>query len=363
MPQNLTLLAGPDALRLLRERGLRAEDVDVVPGASGGPKWMGLAGIDRVLFGEFLRTPGRTRPLHLIGSSIGAWRLACLAQGDPVAALERFGEAYLAQRYPPKPSAAHVSAVSAGILDALLGERGVEDVLSHPFMRLHVITTRCRGPLGVEQPRVQLLAFAGAALANAVSRRTLALQMERVVFHTAGDSSPFHGLKDLPTRHLPLTRDNLKPAVLASGSIPMVLAGVRDIPGAPRGTYRDGGVVDYHLDLDFGAGDGLVLYPHFYPYVVPGWLDKGLKWRRAGPANFRRALILAPSPAFIARLPGGRIPDREDFARLPDAERLRAWRAVLAEGERLSDELRALLASGRLAEHVLPLREAAVHRN
>ena len=28
----------PDAIRLMSERGLRAEDVDIIPGASGGPK-------------------------------------------------------------------------------------------------------------------------------------------------------------------------------------------------------------------------------------------------------------------------------------------------------------------------------------
>ena len=36
----LSLRAGPDAIRLLNERGLRAEDVDIIPGASGGPKWL-----------------------------------------------------------------------------------------------------------------------------------------------------------------------------------------------------------------------------------------------------------------------------------------------------------------------------------
>ena len=49
--QWLTLRAGPAALRILRERGLRAEDVDVLPGASGGAKWLAIAGIDRIVFG------------------------------------------------------------------------------------------------------------------------------------------------------------------------------------------------------------------------------------------------------------------------------------------------------------------------
>ena len=100
----LTLRAGPDALRLLRERGLRAEDVDIVPAASGGPKWLAIAGLDRFLFGEFLAAP-RTRPMHLIGSSIGSWRMACLAQRAPLAALERAQHSYIHdQQYTAKPS-------------------------------------------------------------------------------------------------------------------------------------------------------------------------------------------------------------------------------------------------------------------
>ncbi|WP_426752010.1 patatin-like phospholipase family protein [Myxococcus sp. Y35] len=352
MASHLTLLAGPDALRLIRERGLRGEDVDVVPGASGGPKWLVLAGLDRALFGSLFQN--RTRPLHLIGSSIGSWRLACVAQKDPVLALRRFEAAYIDQRYPLKPSPAQVSETCERILDALLGDTGEAEVLGHPWARLHVVTALCRGAVGLEHPRAQLLGLALCALGNVVSRRTLGLHMERVIFHTAGDTSPFAGLKDLPSTHLPLTRENLRRALLASGAIPLVLSGVR-IPGAPNGIYRDGGVLDYHLDLDFGPGTGLVLYPHFYPYVVPGWFDKALRWRRARPENFRRALLIAPSAELVARLPGGRIPDRVDFEQMKDAERMRAWNQVVSESERMGDELLELIATGRIAEHVRPL--------
>ena len=50
-----------------------------------------------------------------------------------------------------------------------------------------------------------------------------------------------------------------------------------------------------------------------------------------------------------------RIPDRRDFYRLPDAERLRAWRTTGAESERTADELRELVATGRVADRVRPL--------
>jgi hypothetical protein len=349
---SLTLRAGPDALALIRERGLRAEDVDVLPGASGGPKWLALAGLDRYLFGEFLAAP-RTRPMHLIGSSIGSWRMACLAQRDPVAALARGHHAYVyEQRYSPKPAAREVTAVLGRVLDLLLGPTGADEILSHPWARLHVITAEGRG-LAASERRLLLAASLGAAaVGNLLSRRTLALQMRRVIFHSAGDETPFAHLADFPTAHLALTRANLRAALLASASIPLLLEGVT-IPGTrPGRVYWDGGVVDYHPDLDFGAGAGLVLYPHFYAHVVPGWFDKSLRWRRARGANFRRALLVAPSDAFVASLPGGRIPDRRDFYAMPEAERLRRWQAAIDASVRLGEELRELVETGRVAERV-----------
>jgi hypothetical protein len=321
-----------------------------MPAASGGPKWIILDGLDRVLFGEFLAD--RTRPLHLVGSSIGAWRLACLAQKDPIAALDRLRKGYFSQRYTSKPSPQQVSRASDEILGRLLGDHGTEEILSHPWARLHVITARARGLFASEKKNVQSFGLAFAAAGNFVSRRALALSLERVVFHTS-DSTPFADWHDLPTRHLPLTRENLRGALLATGSIPLVLEGVR-FPGGPAGVFRDGGVADYHLDLDFEACAGLVLYPHFFPYVVPGWFDKPLAWRRARSRNFRRALVIAPSPAVIERLPGRKIPDRGDFRNMSDDERLKAWRAVLAESARMGDELRELLATGRVAERAEP---------
>jgi hypothetical protein len=347
----LTLRAGPHAYQLIRERGLRAEDVDILPGASGGAKWLALAGLDRYLFGEFLASP-RERPMHLIGSSIGSWRMACLAQHDPVAALGRGHQAYIyEQRYSPKPTSAEVTGVLGRALDLLLGPTGVDEILSHPWARIHVITAEGRG-LAASGKRPLLAASLALAVAgNLVTRRSLSLQMRRWVFTSAGDETPFAHLVDLPTRHATLTRANLRDVLLASGAIPLLLEGVR-VPGAEGGVHWDGGVLDYHLDLDFGHGDGLVLYPHFYSHVVPGWFDKSLKWRRASATNFRRALLIAPSETFVAGLPGSKIPDRRDFYSMPEAERLRRWQAVVDESEALGSELRELVKTGRIADQL-----------
>jgi hypothetical protein len=353
MSYALTLRAGPEALRILRERGLRAEDVDVIPAAAGGPKWLVLAGLDRYLFGEFFAGP-RNRPLHLIGSSSGSWRLACLAQRDPVAALDRKLAAYLQQEVPPALSPRIASKIFSDILGALLGPHGEEEILSHPWARLHVLTSACRGPLASENKFVQLAAVIVAGLSNMISRRTLELQLRRTIFHNSGGNSPFQGLADFPTDHQPLTPQNIRPALLATSSIPIALQGVK-IPGHDAAMHRDGGTIDYHLNLDFGAGSGLVFYPHFYPHIVPGWFDKMLAWRRGRPSNFSRALLLCPSDEFIASLPNGKIPDRDDYMKMKDDDRNRAWRQVVKASDALADELRELVANGRIADRVQPL--------
>ena len=40
---------------------------------------------------------------------------------------------------------------------------------------------------------------------------------------------------------------------------------------------------------------------------------------------------------------------------MPEAERIRVWRAVVAASEQLADELRELIATGRVADHVRPM--------
>jgi hypothetical protein len=348
----LTLRAGPHALALLRERGLRAEDVDVLPGASGGAKWLAIAGLDRYLFGQFFQTP-RDRSLHGIGSSIGSWRLAALGQQDPLAALARGHDAYIhQQRYSPRPGPDEVTRVLSACLDHLLGPTGATELLTHPWLRTHIVTAEGRGLAASSRRGVIAAALALTAASNLVTRRSLGVQMTRTIFHAADVASPFATLRDLPTTFRTLTNDNVRDVLLASGSIPLLLHGVR-IAGVP-GVHWDGGITDYHLDLSFGEGDGLVLYPHFYAHVVPGWFDKGLPWRRATGANFARALLIAPSEKFVASLPGGKIPDRRDFYDMPEAERMRRWTQVVQRSEALGAELHELIERGDIADAVQP---------
>ena len=64
--------------------------------------------------------------------------------------------------------------------------------------------------------------------------------------------------------------------MFASGSIPLLMRGVVDPAGAPAGVYRDGGLIDYHIDQPLVNADHaapLVLMPHFSDRLVPGWFE------------------------------------------------------------------------------------------
>ena len=347
----LTVLAGPDALAELRDGGLSASRVRVLVGASGGAKWLVLRGLDRVVFPWLLA--GAQAPVHAVASSIGTWRFACLCTRDPLAALERFETAYVEeQSYSRKPSPADVSAEGARILKALLGPPGVGPLIDHALVRLHVVTARFRH-VGALEGRAQLAGLALAAVLNAVARRALSGSVERVVFEAAGVPGPFAPWRHLPTRHVPLTRDNAIAALSASAAIPAVMSGVRDPSGAPRGVYRDGGVADYHFGAEVDPDDGLALYPHFYSHIVPGWFDKALTSRRT--RGLRRAVVLAPSDEFVASLPYGKIPDRKDFVTLSDSDRRTAWRKVVARSNELGDVFADMVESGKIGRLARPL--------
>lgn len=348
----LQIKAGPKALALLESDGLAPASVRMIAGASGGAKWLVLSGLDRVLIEHML--PGLEAPVHLIGSSIGAWRFACYAQRDPMAAITRFERAYLEQTYSDKPDRDEISRVSREILEQILGPDGARDITRHPVLRLNVMAVRARHLTASERTGPLGLGLAGAMLANHVSRRALGAFFERALFHDPRSRAPFFDVDDFPIHRIELSADNVADAVLASGAIPFVLSGVTDIAGAPAGVYRDGGVIDYHFDLPLSDEHGITLYPHFYGHLIPGWFDKKRR-RRPRPAHLDRVLLLSPSDEFVATLPHGKIPDRTDFTSMPTADRLAAWRTAVAESARLGDEFLELWQGGRLAEYAEPL--------
>jgi hypothetical protein len=356
----LRIYAGPRALAQIRRQGLAPQQVRVIPAAAGGPKGLILGPLDRFIFGEWLAASSQS--VDLVGASIGAWRMAAACLAQPVQALERLERDYIAQRFDPpegmrRVPASLVSERFAHSLEQFYGGR-IPQVLGHGRYRLHVVAARGRGLLARESRWRTPLGYLGAFASNAVHRRALGAWLERVVFSSGGAHEdrpgpadlpglpdlPF-GTRDLRTRQVALTEANFMQALRASCSIPFVLQAVHDIAGAPRGAYWDGGITDYHMHLAYAdqgrlGEDGLVLYPHFQRAVVPGWLDKGLRWRHAATRALDAMVVLAPDPQWVAGLPRGKLPDRHDFADFASdhGARFRAWGMAAAASRQLADE-------------------------
>jgi len=348
----LKVYAGPRAATLIRENGLRPDMVDVVAGAAGGPKWLVLCGLDRAVFGSWLMD--RTRPVHLIGSSVGSWRFAALVQG--MEAYERFVEAYLRQTYRTIPTAGMVSAEIGKILDAYLDREGIEKALSHPHARLNVMAVKCSGPGSLERKYQVLAAMVLAGILNLMNRRFLRLFFSRTLFYDSRDLPPYFSMKGFPLKQVSLTRENLWQAVMASGSMPVLMKGLKDIPGAPKGMYRDAGIIDYHLDIPYDSSS-IVLYPHYMERVTTGWFDKVLSWRRPHARHLDNVVLLCPGRNFVEKLPGGRIPSREDFKEFwqKDTERISFWKQALSASAVLGDEFMEAVDTGRLADYLQPI--------
>src|ERR1700682_4757690 len=217
----LTIRAGKRALEQMRRSGLTAADVEIIRGAAGGPKGLGISGLDRAIFGEWLPSAPGVR--HLIGASIGAWRFAAACRNDTIPALEAFARAYTEQSYPPRPSRRFVSQSARGMLDALFAGREAE-ILAHPHYRLHILTVRGRWPLTRDSNFSTSLGFGMAAMANAIGRRHLARFIDRTVFHDAREHPAFltsgKRFDAFRTHAVTLDRRNLGEALIASASIP-----------------------------------------------------------------------------------------------------------------------------------------------
>lgn len=319
-------------------------------GASGGPKWFVLFGLDRYLFGEFFAN--RQQELITLGSSAGAWRMCCLATADPVGAIERLAKSYSEEQYSAQPTTDEITEKAQRMLAETLGPGGVSEIVENQVFRTHIIADRARGIGSSQIKQLRMLQFLGSAVLNTASRKTLSLFFERNIFSNMGQLSPFRDVKDLKSTHVAMHEDNLMDAMMATGSIPFVLNGVRDIRGAKRGMYWDGGITDYHFDFPFHSGDDLVLYPHFSPTVIPGWFDKRVPWRRVNPKNFENVVLVVPSKDFVAGMPYGKIPDRTDFETLDYETRLAYWKTVLEMSRRMADDFAALVESGAGIEDV-----------
>jgi hypothetical protein len=343
--------AGQRALSRLRERRLSVRDLRGLVLPATGPRWILASGFDRALiaagFGAEARTTGE-RPL-LIGASAGAWRALALTARDPLGAHERLLEGYCEQRFRRSDSPEHVSAAYRTLLEGVID---LAHALEHPALDLALTVVRGRAwGSALARPRMLASMIAAAGL-NLLVRDSPQWFFERVVFHTARADEMLNGFRG---RRVVLSAENLHAAALASGTVPLYMAPVLDLPGAGAGAYLDGGLADYHVNQPLRCGDGVIAMFSHQARVVPGWFDKSLGWRESADAC-SDLLVVYPTRAFIAGLPGGRVPIRDDFfefEREPD-RRIARWREVAMRSRELGAAFLDDLQSGRIAERAQP---------
>jgi len=353
----LSLQAGPKALEHVQQNGLQASDIDAVFGASGAAKWLAIYGLDRAIFSQWLSTT--EHPILLYGTSVGAFKLAAACRDNPAQALDQLAAAYTEQSYQDgDTSADKISSETKKILATISSNGGTEEILSHQFLRFCCGAVKTSDAMSVNQSKRQKLALAKAFLQSFQGRKGYGKQLQRAIFHHPQSGDQLQGVDHVITHHIPLTADNLDDALLASGSIPNLMHGIVDPAGAPAGTYFDGGMLDYHpIPAHLGVTRGLVLYPHFYQHIIPGWFDKFFSSRYASAELLDNVIMISPSNHMVAQMPGGNIPDRKDFITFQhdDQQRQKNWRKVMDLSRQAGDEFLELMQSDQIAETVQPL--------
>jgi len=340
----IDIYAGKTAYKTLQEEGFQQSLFTSFLGASGGPKWFILYALDKYLFGQFFK--GRTQPLQLIGSSAGAFRAACLAQKDPVAAIERLAVTYAETVYSDNAKPDEITRKAREILDTVFGEHGAQEVINNPIFKAHFVVAKANGLAASENKILQGAGLLTSYVRNRINRKLLTSQYERFIYQTPTSTLSINDPYKFKTHHVVLNQSNIKEALLASGSIPMVMEGIKNIGDSPEGTYRDGGIIDYHFDFKI-ENKGLILYPHFNSQPKAGWFDKNLS-RKVSTEHYNNIVLICPSKAFVNALPYQKIPDRNDFTTMDANTRIAYWKTVMAKTEDLALELASVINDSKV---------------
>jgi len=332
MTKYLHIKAGKNIYERLMDKGLQVEDIGVFAGAAGGPKWIPLYYLDKYLMQHFLKNHEQT--IDFYGTSIGAWRSLAHVSPEPVAALDRLAEVYINQRYSLEPSWAEVSAGCHKIVKEILDD-ATQAILNPIKKRLHIGVTGASfeaGKMSKGQLKRKLLNIAARQILRRKSTNPL---VQRVTY---ANTDAILNDDGIAARHFSLNEENLLPALQASGAIPMIMNPVR-IDGVD---CWDGGLVDYHLDLKYQT-DGVVLQPHFFSYIKPGWFDKYTRFRYS--KHHHNTLLLYPSDEFVRLLPNQKLTETKDFyTYMNDADkRIELWEKAKELGRLLAEDFERLL--------------------
>ena len=354
-PRNpmIRIRAGKKILGMIREEGLRPERISAFVGPASGPRWTVTAGLDLALADSgFLES---TRRVLLIGGSAGAWRTASLARKNSVEGIKRFWDVYLNMNFTRDQNPQERADIVVDAVKGMVPTDEIPGLLDHPHFDLCFDTVRASSFMTSFKGGADAAVFAAAALANMIHPRARSLFFSPVRFYAGKGPFPAPSFGGCLS---PLTYKNIRPVLAASGLVPIVLKGMKSIPGAPPGKYYDGGLEQYILNGNYSRDeqDVTLLVYHGGP-VIPSWLDKNLVSIKNRLPSLDNVLLVYPSTRFIERLPYSRIPDRDDWKRFKHnpAERIRMWRTVISSSMELGYQFMDFVQGNGMRKAVKPI--------
>lgn len=349
----IRIKAGKKIYQIIKDGGFHFDSVSTYFGPAVGPRWLIASGFDLTLLKEGLL--GCQKPAQLVGSSAGAFRFAAWIQPEAIQSYQKLMDAYINIEYTKRDTPASSLQKTTHIINAYLEDDALSFALANKKYRLVIITARARGLVASENYWLQKAGLLTCLIFNYFSRNNIHKFAERIVFYNASKPPAFCLQQSFRGDYVQLNEVNFKYAVLASGAIPLVINGVRDIYGAPRGVYRDGGLIDYHLTHQYAAReDEIVLFFHHQERIIPGWLDKQIKSRDPEPHALDNVLMVFPSQRFVESLPGGKVPDRTDLVTLihDQATRIKNWHRAVELSAPLGEDFLELVESGKIRDVV-----------
>ena len=350
----LNILAGERAYQHIKKEGLSPQDISVIFGASGAAKWLTICELDKIIFSQWLIDSNQ--PIDLLGTSIGAFKLAAAAQNNPSKALEKLANSYIEQYYSGDVTPKKITIETNRIIDEFLDSEAIDHICTNPRLHYHCVSARTTGWLTKDNLNLQKLSMVKAFLLSSMGREKIGNIFSRTIFHTKSIEAAIRKNDNFRTDYVQLNKSNFRSALISSGSIPVIMEGVNKIEGAKAGVHVDGGLIDYHpIPKNLSSRNkGFVLYPHFYTHLTEGWFDKFFPWRSVPRDSLKDVIIIGPSADYVKSLPDKKIPDRMDFKRFlkNDNERVRRWRIALKRGVLLGEEFIDLARSGQIAEQV-----------
>jgi len=346
---NICIKAGKRAYEIIMDGGFQFDRITTYFGPATGPRWLIASGFDLTLLKEGVL--GCAKAVHLVGASAGAWRLAAWLQPEPENSYRNLMESYIGTTYRRGDTPVDVLDSLKKIVNNYIEDDALPFAMANKKYRLAIITARAKNLVASELKWVQKLGLGICFLFNAVNRSYIHDFAERVVFYNGPKPPHFCLVPGFQGRFIRLNEINFKYALMASGAIPLVVAGIQNIYGAPNGIYRDGGLIDYHLTHNYAlTEEDIILFFTHQERIIPGWLDKRLSYRRPNADTLDNVLMIHPSDAFITRLPGGKVPDRDDFAHFIDnpTTRIRNWWEAVRCAVPLGEEFLELVESKRI---------------